>query len=109
MFCLIFFTTFGKLLIKRVTLNLNNKSSKIYTQFRGFLSNIFETANIYFQFQDICCKAYSLCYKFLNYCFYIVENIITIFNFLVFFINDKWIIQVFVSNMFPFINIYVFH
>ena len=47
-----------------------------------FSGTLFGITNIYSQLQHIYYKAYSFCYKFLNYCFYIFENIIDIFIFL---------------------------
>lgn len=49
---------------------------------RGFLGTLFRIANIYSQLQHVCYKAHSFNYKFLNYFFYIFENIIAIFIFL---------------------------
>ena len=48
---------------------------------RGFLSTISGTTNIYSQLHHVYYKTLSFCYKFLNYCFYVFDNLIDIFIF----------------------------
>ena len=80
-------------LIKLVNLNLNNRSGKQKKLCRGFFSTLSGITNIYSQLQHVYYKALSFCYKFLNDCFHIFENLIDtnlIYKF--FIINDTWII-----------------
>ena len=50
--------------------------------YRCFFSTLSGITNIYSQLQHVYYKALSFCYQFVNYCFYIVENVIDIFVFL---------------------------
>ena len=96
LFPLTFFTTFGMFLKQKVNLNLNNRSGKKEKLCRRFISTLFGIANIYSQLQHVYYKAYSFCYKLLNYWFYIFENMDLYFS-RFFIINDRWIIEVFLS------------
>ena len=84
-----FFIIFGIYLKKWVRLGLHVKCHKKEKLCRCFFSALLEITNRYSQLQHIFYKVSSFRYNFLNFCFYIFENlldIIILLDFLLFLI-----------------------
>ena len=73
-----FFIIFGMYLKKRVRLGLHVKCHKKEKLCRCFFSVLLEITNPYSQLQHIFYKVSSFPYNFLNFCFFIFENLLDI-------------------------------